>query len=439
MFSFLILSIIARNSTLTVLERVIKVGYLEIEETGVVHRFGSPKDDGSHVHITVRNDSFWPRMLLHGDIGFSEAYMAGDIEFDSDDDLESVMNLWLENESRMTGLNSLFKRFSSAVSGLTIALFGQTHTQARLNAIASYDLSNELYKAFLSKEMMYSCALWNDQECDGICGGDGGVQDNHLLPPHVGFHEQYAQLRKIHHVLRKARVKPGHRILEIGSGWGGLAIEVGSTELWCEVDTLTLSIEQKKLAEERIYEAGLQDLIRVHLMDYREIPPNFEKKFDAFISIEMVEYYQSYFKIMDKALKSRNAAAVITCSSFPEARYTGYQSEDFARKYIWPNAYLPSATVLINAANAASQGRLTVEGVENHASHYARTIREWDRRFVKNVTPELLVKDLPSVAKDPETFEMFRRKWRYLFAYAAAGMERGWLACHMLTFTRAVS
>lgn len=143
---------------------------------------------------------------------------------------------------------------------------------------------------------MYSCALWGEAE--------GGVRGDLDVGPVQGDLER-AQLRKIHHVLRAARVKPGHRILEFGSGWGGLAIEVSSLPLvsgtsrlnntqaarsfGCEVDTLTLSIEQKKLAEERIKEAGLEDRIRVHLMDYREIPAEFEKAFDAFVSVEMLE------------------------------------------------------------------------------------------------------------------------------------------------------
>ncbi|KAI0294648.1 Mycolic acid cyclopropane synthetase-domain-containing protein [Multifurca ochricompacta] len=335
----------ARNLILTTLQRAVEVGYLEIEESGVVHRFGSSKDGASRVHITVLNDSFWNRIIL---LSFTvgEAYVIGDIKLDSD------------NLEIMTGLNSLFNRFTSAVSGLSNALFGQTRTQSRLNAVASYDLSNELYKAFLSKEMMYSSALWNDDEGDG-------VQDNLL-----GVDLEAAQLRKIHHVLRKARVKPGHRVLEFGSGWGGLAIEAART-YGCQVDTITLSIEQKRLAEERICEAGLQDLVRVHLMDYREIPPEFEKKFDALVSVEMLEhvgtkYYQTYFKAVDKALKSRDAVAVVTCSTLPEAKYTQYQAKDFARKYFWPNGSLPSPTAIILAANAGSQGRLTINGVENH-------------------------------------------------------------------------
>ena len=143
---------------------------------------------------------------------------------------------------------------------------------------------------------MYSCALWSEAE--------GGMRGDLEIGPRAGDLEA-AQLRKIHHVLRAARVKPGHRVLEFGSGWGGLAIEVNvvvdvhvnrnlhrlqaARFYGCEVDTLTLSIEQKRLAEERIKEAGLESRIRVHLLDYREIPVEFEKVFDAFVSVEMLE------------------------------------------------------------------------------------------------------------------------------------------------------
>jgi cyclopropane-fatty-acyl-phospholipid synthase len=128
----------ARSSTLAALQRAVQVGCLEIEESGVIHRFGSPTNSETYVRIIVLNDSFWKQIFLRGDLGFSEAYMMGDIELKSDN-LEGCMSLWLENESAMACLNSVFKRFSSAVSGVYIALFGQSITQARLNCITGYD------------------------------------------------------------------------------------------------------------------------------------------------------------------------------------------------------------------------------------------------------------------------------------------------------------
>ena len=144
---------------------------------------------------------------------------------------------------------------------------------------------------------MYSCALWSEAE--------GGVNGDLESGPTPGDLEA-AQLRKIRHVLTKARIQSGHRVLEFGTGWGGLAIEVCATPksrgsaltehsqaartYGCEVDTLTLSKEQKALAEERVRKAGLQGRVRVHLLDYRDIPAEFEHQFDAFISIEMLEH-----------------------------------------------------------------------------------------------------------------------------------------------------
>ncbi|KAF4615992.1 hypothetical protein D9613_011479 [Agrocybe pediades] len=419
----------ARSSILAVLESAIHVGHLTISDSEGTHYYGRYIKGCNDVHLRVLNDNFWFRILLSGDLGFSEAYMIGDV--DVSPSLKNAMDLWLENQAGMADtLSSTVAKISSAISSLYNGFLGQTRSQARLNAIASYDQSNELFKAFLSKEMMYSCALWSEAE--------GGVRGDLEMGPSPGDLEA-AQLRKIRHVLRAARVKPGHRILEFGSGWGGLAIEAARS-FGCEVDTLTLSIEQKKLAEERIKEAGLEDRIRVHLLDYREIPAEFEKAFDAFVSVEMLEhvgakYYNLYFKLVDFALKSKEATAVVTSSTFPESRYTDYQAEDFMRKYMWPNSCLPSATTLITAANTASQGRFTLEGVENHAAHYPRTLREWGRRLERNLTQELIAKDYPAL-RDPAEYAAFKRKWQYLFAYAGAGFCKGYITCHMLTFIR---
>ncbi|KAF9076707.1 Mycolic acid cyclopropane synthetase-domain-containing protein [Rhodocollybia butyracea] len=418
----------ARTSILSVLNDAISAGHLTVIDSEGEHSYGRYQKGCNHVKLTIVNDAFWLRLMFSGDLGFSEAYMVGDIEVE---DLKSCMDLWLDNQTRMEEtLSSSFARISSAVTGLYNSFLGQTKTQARLNAIASYDQSNTLFKAFLSQEMMYSCALWDEAE--------GGVRGDLEMGPTPGDLEA-AQRRKIHHILRKARVKPGHRILEFGSGWGGLAIEAART-FGCEVDTLTLSIEQKTLAEERVKTAGLEGKIRVHLMDYREIPPEFEKAFDAFVSIEMLEHvgakhYSTYFKLVDFALKSRDATVVVSASTFPESRFSGYQSEDFMRRYMWPNSCLPSATALITAAQTASNGRFTLEGVENHAAHYPRTLREWGRRLEKNLSQEMIAQEYPAL-RDCANYDAFRKKWQYLFVYAGAGFAKGYITCHMLTFIR---
>ncbi|EIW82157.1 cyclopropane-fatty-acyl-phospholipid synthase [Coniophora puteana RWD-64-598 SS2] len=418
---------LARSSVLAAMEKAVHKGYFTVVDQEGTYYFGTHTKGCNEVYMKVTSSDFWTRILFSQDLGFSEAYMMGEVEVNS---LKSVMDLWLDNEAGMDGLTPTIARISSALSGISNAFLGQTRSRARLNAIASYDQSNELFKAFLSNEMMYSCGLWSDAE--------NGVRGDLTVGPTPGDLEA-AQLRKIRHVLTKARVKPGDRILEFGSGWGGLAIEAVRS-FGCEVDTLTLSKEQKALAEERIKAAGYENSIRVHLMDYREIPASFEKAFDAFVSIEMLEHvgskhYHNYFKLVDYALKSRDATVVVSASTFPESRYSGYQPEDFMRRYMWPNSCLPSATALIEAANSGSEGRFTLEGVENHAAHYPRTLREWGRRLEANVRQEMIAKDYPEL-KDAASFEIFKRKWQYLFEYAGAGFAKGYITCHMLTFTR---
>jgi len=285
-------------------------------------------------------------------------------------------------------------------------------------------------KAFLSEEMMYSCAIWGDEE--------GGIQGD-LQPDLKSDGLEAAQQRKLRHIFRQARLKPGQRVLEFGTGWGGLAIQAVRSH-GVQVDTLTLSIEQKTLAEERIKEAGLQDSIRVHLLDYRNIPPEFKQAFDAFISIEMIEhvgpkYYNTYFKLVDYALKPRNATAVVSSSTFPEGRFSDYQGEDFGRKYFWPGANLPSATALIQAAHSAAQGRFTLYSVDNHTAHYPRTFRSWDRRFKANITQDIVSNEFPALQDNAE-YAIFMRKWEYYFAYIGAAFLKGYINCHMLTFVR---
>ncbi|KAI0739615.1 cyclopropane-fatty-acyl-phospholipid synthase [Daedaleopsis nitida] len=453
-YSFL--TTFARTSILSLLTSAISVGYLEIEDYDETFHFGDPKASTNAVHLKVLDGKFWPRVFGSGDLGFSEAYMIGEVEVEN---LKAIMDLWLDNQSSMSAISSLYGRLAAAFSGLRNAFFGQTRSRARLNVIASYDQSNELFKAFLSREMMYSCALWADDE--------GGVRGDLLHGASDGDLEA-AQQRKIHHVLKTARVKPGDRLLEFGTGWGGLAIEAAAS-YGCEVDTLTLSVEQKTLAEERVRARGLAGRVRVHLLDYRDVPPEWEHAFDAFVSIEMLEhvgskvrpaepffpffpphvlnparsparvqYYRKYFEVVDFALKPTAATIVVTCSTFPEGRYSNYQPDDFMRRYMWPNSCLPSATVLIDAAYAASRGRFTLEAVENHAPHYPRTLRTWDRRLKANLRQDVMAAQHPAL-RDDALYKAFVRKWEYLFAYAGAGFAKGYITCHMLTFVRAVS
>lgn len=188
--------------------------------------------------------------------------------------------------------------------------------------------------------MTYSCAIFKDLDGDlkngtdrGEWSGGQGLKRLGQPPPiptargadkdNEDLHD--AQMRKLKHVINKAKIGPGHRVLEIGSGWGSMATLIAQSIPGTTVDTLTLSVQQQLLARERIAAAGLQDRITVHLIDYRSMPAHWEGAFDRVVSIEMIEnvgkeFLSTYWKVLDWAMKKKNAVGVVQAITIPEAR-----------------------------------------------------------------------------------------------------------------------
>ena len=183
-----------------------------------------------------------------------------------------------------------------------------TLTTARLNIAAHYDISNEMFAAFLSPDMTYSCPMWLPKS----------------NPLHLEESLEQAQERKLMRFVENTKIKQSDRVLEIGTGWGSFAI-IAVRKTGCRVTSLTLSIEQKALAEERIAEAGLTDRIEVLLCDYRALPvSNEEGPYDKIVSIEMLEavgkeYLSTYFGCVDKLLKKEGGIACFQCITMPES------------------------------------------------------------------------------------------------------------------------
>ncbi|EMD31226.1 hypothetical protein CERSUDRAFT_69481 [Gelatoporia subvermispora B] len=418
-----------RDRVLAILRNGIQRGELVMQDHSGVHVFGTPSPGLPRATISVFNDNLWVRVALTHDLGLSEAYMNG--EFDTPD-LKGLLNLWLENRDTLEDLPTILTSVLSYASGLFIKLFGQTLSMSETNASLVYDTSNEFFRCFLSEEMMYSCALWGKEE--------NGVRGDLTVGSTPGDLEA-AQQRKIRHILSKARVKPGHRVLEIGSGWGAMALE--AARMGCIVDTITLSREQQTLVQTQAIQSGVEDRIRVHLLDYRQLPESFKDAFDAVISSEMIEhvglgYHAKFFQVIDWALNPHRGMAVITSTTRPENRYSEIQSDDFARHYHWPNAFLPCATSLASTAQTVLKGRLVLESIENHGIHYPRTLREWGRRFERNFD-DAVVDQLKSKFEDldkTENLAAFKRKWKYLFVYAEVGFARAYTSVGCWTFAR---
>ncbi|KZT56536.1 cyclopropane-fatty-acyl-phospholipid synthase [Calocera cornea HHB12733] len=393
--------------------------------------------DASDIHatITVRRDSFWLRVLTTADLGFAEAYMTGEIDVD---DLTSLFMLFIYNRESLSSVSS-FKSCLSYVPtfgsrkllDLTASL--ATLNNAKANVSAHYDMSNRMFEAFLSSDMTYSCGLFESLDED-LVECQKGSELLGLDPLEL------AQLRKLRHICNKADIRDGHRVLEIGTGWGSFSMLAASL-FKCTIDTVTLSEQQAALARERIAKAGLSDRIRVHVVDYRSLPAEWEGQFDRFVSIEMMEhvgaeYMDTYWRMVDWALK-KSGAGVIQVSTIPDARMKVYAKDvDFIRKWIFPGGFLPSASMLLSTLNSGSDGRLVVESVGNIGPHYSRTLREWQRRFSKSfesvVVPELREQyDISRVE-----CETFKRKWNYYFSYCEAGFSTRTLGVHIISFTR---
>jgi len=358
-------------------------------------------------------------------------------------DLTAFFGLFIANRSSLSNGSTIFSSLSSKLT--TILRKTNTLANARLNIAAHYDISNTMFEGFLSEDMTYSCPIWLP------------ISDDKSATETL----ESAQERKLRRFITNAKIKETDHVLEIGTGWGSFAIQA-CRETGCRVTSLTLSKEQKALAEERIAAAGFTDKIEILLCDYRALPtPSDGSLYDKVVSIEMLEavgseYLAIYFECIDKLLKQDGGIAVFQCITMPESvrtyrhaksrkgmltysqRYDVYAStDDFIRKYIFPGGHLPTVTQLLTSAQKGSQNRLIPDSVENIGPHYAKTLRLWREKFLVNFDDRIK----PSLLQDyngmtDSDVELFRRKWEYYFCYCEAGFVSKTLGDVIITFGR---
>ncbi|GME50006.1 Cyclopropane-fatty-acyl-phospholipid/mycolic acid synthase [Neofusicoccum parvum] len=353
-------------------------------------------------------------MMLFADMGFAESYMLGEV---SCPNLTAFFELFILNREELSDGSTITSTLSTNLAGLARAT--NTLSNARLNIAAHYDISNDMFAAFLSPDMTYSCPIWLPKSS----------------PLSASESLEAAQIRKLDRFISNAHLKSTDHVLEIGTGWGSLAIRAVQTT-GCRVTSLTLSTEQKELAEERIRDAGLEDRIEVLLCDYRALPPpqNENGAYDKIISIEMLEavgkeFLVTYFECVNRLLKKDGGIAVFQCITMPETRYDAYaSSDDFIRRYIFPGGHLPTVSQLVASINAGSRKTLIVDDIENIGPHYAKTLRLWREEFMQNfderIKPSLLVEsEKRGQAMGKKDVETFRRKWEYYFTYCEAGFR----------------
>lgn len=373
-------------------------GVLRVETAdGNTIILGQMPSSGSSPSITIHNDFFWLRVLLSGDLGFAESYMRHEI---SSDDLTAVFEFFIGNSAATNkpAAAGLWPWLSGKLFGVTLGRINDI-SAATDNATSHYSRSNEMFSSFLSPDMTYSAPMW-------LPKSDPGSQAETL---------EVAQYRKLEYALRQTRVQASDHVLEIGTGWGSFALMAARTT-GCRVTTVTLSDEQKTLAEERIRDAGLDDRVEVLKADYRELDG--VGSFDKIVSIEMIEHVGHdflgvFFECMDRYLKERGGICYFQCITIPETRYQQYRrGEDFIKKYIFPGGHLPTVSGLVAGINRGSRGRLIVEEIKSIGAHYPRALRTWRESFLANFEPSIV----PSLrerqtAMTAAEMERFKRQW----------------------------
>jgi cyclopropane-fatty-acyl-phospholipid synthase len=348
----------------------------------------------------VRPDAFFARLGHSGTIGFGEAYMAGDW---TTDDLAGVLTAFA---SRMTDMiPPALQRLRNIVLSRQPSRHDNTIEGARENIHRHYDLSNDLFQLFLDETMTYSSALFD---------GDPGASSESLAD---------AQRRKIDRLLDIAGVGAGSRVLEIGTGWGGLAIR--AAQRGAQVTTLTISTEQARLAEERISEAGVADRVNVLLQDYRHA----QGDYDAVVSVEMIEavganHWAEYFSTIDRLLVPGGRLglqAILQSDATVRATKDTYT---WIRKYIFPGGQCSSVEAIERTLGAHTSLRITDQ--YRFGRHYAETLHRWRLRF------ESKAAEVDALGFD----ETFRRMWSLYLAYSEAGFRTGYLDIAQFTVTK---
>ena len=290
------------------------------------------------------------------------------------------------------------------------------------NIHAHYDLSNDLFRAFLDNETyMYSSAIYDAVEVPPS-SSESGLAFRGTL--------EEAEWRKLDTLLSRAQIQPGQSLLDIGFGWGGLSLHAAK-KYGCRVTGITLSVEQKALAEVRVKEWGVGHLITFEVIDYRTFARRKENKgkFDRVISCEMIEavghnHLGEFFWAVEQVL-SPEGILVMEAITTPEARYETYlRSTDLINSIIFPGSCCPSLHALVDASYKCST--LTLEHIDNIGLHYAETLREWRRRFNAN----------ENVVRKLGFDDVFLRVWNYYLTYCEAGFGSQTENCLILVFSR---
>jgi cyclopropane-fatty-acyl-phospholipid synthase len=382
--------------------RIIKRGRLEIRyASGETSVFGEPTPGYPDVAVRFTDERVPRDLILDPRLGAGEAYMNGRIVLERGDIME-LINL-VQSNNRWEGRGkllptSLSRKIARSI-GFVIGQFNRPGSSRR-NVAHHYDIGNDLYKLMLDTEhMQYSCAYW----------------------PREDMTLEQAQEAKMAHIAAKLAIEPGQTVLDIGCGWGGMAIYL-ARKYGVEVHGITLSEEQIALANKRAEAAGVADKVRFELVDYRELADR-NVTYDRIVSVGMFEHvgtpqYETFFRNCTNLLNEQGVMLLHTIGRMGKPSRT----DAFTDKYIFPGGYIPALT---EALEASQKMRLIAADVEMLRLHYARTLREWYKRCLEHRDEIVAMFD-----------EKFFRMWTFYLSGSTSAFENGGMCNYQIQYIR---
>jgi len=359
-----------------------KDGFVLIDAFSKKYIIGTPINKDPIV-VRLLNKKLHYKLLFYPDLYFGEAYAEGDIEIENGS-LTDFLNIALMNLGRtdINIFNKILNKLRGSYRYLTNFNFIK---KSKMNVAHHYDISDELYELFLDPKKQYSCAYFKNE-------------DDTL---------ETAQNNKINHIIKKLNIKSGQRILDIGSGWGSLAIDIAKS-IDCDVTGITLSENQYNFSLKKIKDLGLEKKVRFKLLDYRQI----NDKFDRVVSVGMFEhvgrkYYKKFFDQIFNLLDENGVAIVHTIGSVDPPR----DPQPWINKYIFPGGYTPSMSEMTKPIEKSG---LIVSDVEVLKLHYSLTLRHWKERFLSNKNKVISMFD-----------EKFFRMWEFYLTSCEIAFKYG--------------
>jgi cyclopropane-fatty-acyl-phospholipid synthase len=389
---------LAKRVVLRILEKF-QEGFLEVVSGEHTYTGGEPGSELSAVMV-IHNERFFSRVVSRGEVGIGESYMDGDW---STPDLPAVLRVGARNLARLQHSNRMVSMLSRWGMRVRHALHDNTLRGSRRNIHAHYDLSNDLFRLFLDPAMAYSSAYFETPE-DTL---------------------ERAQRNKFDRICRKLMLTPNDHLVEVGTGWGGLALHA-ARQYGCRVTTTTISHQQFEYARELFLQAGLLgSRMEIIEEDYR----NLTGQYDKLVSVEMFEavglpHYDEFFAACDRVLRP-DGAMLLQTITVPDQRFDEYRRNvDWIQTYIFPGVECPAVGEILRSVARCT--RMELHHAEEIGQHYARTLAGWREQFLA-AAPKVRALGFD---------ERFIRMWEYYLAICEASFRERTLGDYQLLFAK---